>query len=235
MLHLAIVNKSTFVLDGDARKMTVACAAQVRLHFAPDWQRLAVGVRYVGGDETQVHGDEWPLVILDNADQAGTLGYHDRMPDGRPYSKVFARTVRENGGDMFGPSGVSVTLSHECLEMLGDAAANVWCQAADGYLYAQEACDAVEADAYPMFVDSGHTAVYVSNYVLPAFFDAGASGPYDRMKRLTAPFQTGSGGYQIRYKDSRVTQVYGAEYAEWRKPGKTHAAARTARRYRCAV
>ena len=47
------------------------------------------------GGASLIHGppptaEEWQIVVLDNSDQAGALGYHDYTPSGKPVAKVFA-------------------------------------------------------------------------------------------------------------------------------------------------
>src|SRR5262249_31056630 len=61
----------------------------------------------------------WAVVFLDDADQPGALAYHDLTPEGLPLSKVFVRTTIQNG-DL-----VSVSASHELVEMLVDPAINM--------------------------------------------------------------------------------------------------------------
>jgi hypothetical protein len=57
------------------------------------------------------------MVFLDDADQPGALAY--LTPDGLPQSKVFVKTTLENN-DL-----VSVSASHELVEMLVDPATNL--------------------------------------------------------------------------------------------------------------
>lgn len=165
------------------------------------------------------------MAILDSADQAGALGYHDTTPDGRPYGKVFLEPILSNGGDLITQSiSLSVTLSHECLETVGDPYANAWVRHSDGILYAQENCDPCEADSYVI------DGVAVSNFVGPRWFSEG-SGPYDYMGKLTSPFTMTSGGYMITMDaNGDVHQVFGSSYPEWRKKTKEHAASRTNKR-----
>jgi hypothetical protein len=159
-----------------------------------------------------VPSDVSVLVILDTSDQAGALGYHDTTPDGRPYGKVFLEPILTNGGSFkTGSLSLSVTLSHEALEMAGDPYANWW---ADGpnQEHALELCDPVEGDSYDI------DGVSVSNFVGPRWFSNGP-GPYDKMGTLTAPWTMSAGGYMIvRDRGTVVRQVFGESYPEWRKP-----------------
>lgn len=170
-----------------------------------------------------IPADAVPIVILDDADQAGALGYHDVTPDGKPYGKVFLNPILKNGGTLtFSANSLSVALSHEILETCGDPYADFWADAAYAE-YALELCDAVEGDSYT--VDN----IAVSNFVLPRFFRAGP-GPYDFMRKLTAPFTMTDGGYQIQKKGGQVTQVWAMGFPDWKKAGKQFPAARTYRR-----
>ena len=108
----------------------------------------------------------WWLVILDDSDQAGALGYHDLTPDGLPIGKIFAASDLKAGDSW------SVTASHELLEMLADPNINltVFVQDADttGTLYAYEVCDACEDDSFGYKINSN---VLVSDFVYPACRD----------------------------------------------------------------
>ena len=55
---------------------------------------------------------DWWVVILDDSDEGGALGYHDVTDEGLPLGKVFA------GTDILYGISWTVTASHEILEML---------------------------------------------------------------------------------------------------------------------
>src|ERR1700761_2910444 len=121
--------------DADVEKMTTALQLQVNNDFGPLWHTGAT-LQFVAST-AKPPGGAWVVAVLNNSDQAGALGYHDLTPDGLPLGKVFAGTDRQNG------EHVSVTLSHELLEMLGDPWINLAAQSDDGKFYAWEACDPV--------------------------------------------------------------------------------------------
>ncbi len=141
------------------------------------------------------------LALLDDADVAGALGYHDVTPAGLPLGKAFVRTTQAAGDQ------ISVTVSHELLEMLGDPDVNLCAEFDDASgnpskFYAYETCDAVEDDSlgYSIVIPAGWpgagTSVLVSDFVLPAWFEGGrTSGPFAFKTPLTAPFQLATGGY----------------------------------------
>ncbi len=112
MINIALVNQSTVVKDADASAMTDALQTQVSRDFFPVWG-VDAKLTFLSHGKNPAAGS-WVIAILDNADQANALGYHDITPDGLPLGKVFAKTTIDDGGE------VSVTTSHELLEMLGD-------------------------------------------------------------------------------------------------------------------
>lgn len=183
-VQVAIVNdQSSGVADSDAKAWTAALQKQVSNDFASAWELEGAELVFVPQGGKPLAG-AWAIALLDNSDQAGALGYHDLTPDGLPLGKVFAGTDRQYG------ETVSVTLSHELLEMLGDPWINLCAQGADGKFYAYEASDAVEADKLGYQIDG----VQVSDFVLPAWFGHGA-GPYDHLGHLSKPFELAPGGY----------------------------------------
>ena len=135
--------------------------------------------------------NSWWLVVLDNSDQAGALGYHDITKTGLPIGKVFA------GSDIQYGYNWTVTASHELLEMLGDPDINltVFVQTSDtaGVLYAYETADACEADEFGYKIDG----VLVSDFVYPSWFESIAirGRQYDYHKKIKKPFQLLKGGY----------------------------------------
>jgi hypothetical protein len=129
------------------------------------------------------------MSVLDNSDQAGALGYHDVTNEGLPLGKVFA------GSDLASGYKVSVTFSHELLEILVDPEINrcVFLLRSDGsgLIVAYESCDAVEADKLGYEIDG----VTVSDFVTPRWFMPGFPGPYDFLEHCTKPLQLLTGGY----------------------------------------
>ena len=229
---IAILNQSTVVQNSDVKLIAAAIDKQLRKHFGPAWGASGWSCAAYVSNPGAVPASAYQLVILDDADQAGALGYHDVDPNGKPYAKVFAKTVLDNGGDIYASANsVSVTCSHEALEIAGDPPAAYWASMPDGNLVALELCDPVEVDAYAISVGLFPKAVMVSNFALPAYFDGSESGAkYDYLGTLTAPFTMSPGGYQIVMSGGTVSQKFGAAYPKWKKAGKRFIAARTARR-----
>src|SRR6266404_2153820 len=111
---IACFNKATIPLSVDFDALIAAMQAFVDRFVAPVWGTPAKLIKSTGF----VKGN-WAMVFLDNADQPGALAYHDLTPDGLPESKVFVKTTLDNG-DL-----VSVSASHELVEMLIDPAINM--------------------------------------------------------------------------------------------------------------
>ena len=149
----------------------------------------------------------WALVFLDNADVGGALAYHDLTPDGLPLSKVFVKTTTANG------ELVSVSASHELVEMLVDPAINMMSTGPlnSRLVYAYEAADPVEAESFAV------NGVKMSDFVYPSYFEAfrkTGSVKFDEMGLLTKPFQILSGGYQIVYDGRRWKNIFASKRKE---------------------
>src|SRR5947209_15538377 len=124
---IACFNKATLNMGVDFDALIAALQKFVDKKFAPVWGTPAKLVK----SEDFLPG-AWAIAFLDDADVQGALGYHDLTPDGLPFSKVFVRTVLEDG------QKVSVTACHELAEMLVDPAINLWAEGLNSKLYAYE-------------------------------------------------------------------------------------------------
>jgi hypothetical protein len=190
-IQIEVINESTVLKDSDAKAAVDALQKQVSNDFFPVWG-LDASVNFVSRN-APVSADAWQLVLLDNADQAGVLGYHDVTANGLPLGKVFAATDLQYG------SSWTNTLSHEALEMLADPDINLTVLVDDtrdrrGWLYAYEVCDACEADNLGYEIDG----VLLSDFVYPSWFEsfrAPSSAQFDHMRAISEPFQLAPGGY----------------------------------------
>jgi len=195
---IACFSQATVALGVDLDKLIAAMQAFIDRDVAPVWGTPAKLARSTGFIKGQ-----WAMVFLDNADQPGALAYHDLTPDGLPLSKVFVRTTLKNG-DL-----VSVSASHELVEMLVDPAINLMTTGPDPKAtYAYESADPVEALSFPV------EGIPMSDFVLPAYFEIfhkPNSVHFDYMDKLSKPFQILSGGYQIVFKGGKWTQIYGSK------------------------
>ena len=189
---ISVLNPSTTMADDEVRALIPAMQRQVDEDFDGAWN-IDAALEFVAKDETPEPGSWW-LSVLDDSDQAGALGYHDVTDEGLPLGKVFAGTDHALGLE------VSVTFSHELLEILADPEINrcVFLQRQDGtgIIVAYESCDAVEADDLAYEIDG----VLVSNFVTPRWFMPGFPGPYDFKERCTRPLELLAGGYISVYE-----------------------------------
>lgn len=214
MRTISVVNQASSVSGDDFGAALAAVQAQVTEDFAPAW---GVAARFEElhappGDPHAVTRET--IFVLDDADQAGALGYHELGAAGVPVGFVFARTARAAGEDW------SVTLSHEALEQLvdpwGDYLVDVADAAGNPVGVALEVCDACEGESYPKAGvgpdGKPGPARPVSDFVYPAYFRRGpTSGPLDFLGRVKAPLTILPGGYLPVTQDLRSwQQVLGA-------------------------
>ena len=181
--QIAVINESSVVNPGDVPAVVEALQTQVNDHFMPAWGSGAHLIAVPQGASPPP--GTWWLVILDDSDQAGALGYHDLTSAGLPLGKVFARTDLQYNAEW------TVTVSHELLEMLGDPDINLSVQIGSQEFVAYEDCDAVEADQFAYSIDG----VLVSDFVTPAWFMPGYPGPYDHGGHCPKPLTLLQGGY----------------------------------------
>ena len=141
---VAVINASTVLRDDDVAAAVPALQKQVSEHLSAVWGVDAT-LNFVQRGASPPAGTWW-LTILDNSDQAGSVGYHDLTNEGLPLGKVFA------GSDMVNGYNWTVTASHELLEMLIDPDINravfIQDETGAGKLYAYEICDPCESDQY---------------------------------------------------------------------------------------
>lgn len=198
--HVALIDRSTVASTGEVDALARALTIQCR-HLARVGYPIAADVGVYG--HRDVPRGAWQLVILDDTDQVGALGYHDRNRDGRPVAFAFARTAAEAG------LAWTVTVSHELVETLVDPWALLGVdlghdQSGAQWWLAWEACDPCEADADGYAIGG----IAVSDFVTPAWFVDGAPGPYDWCEHITEPLTLRPGGYasvQVNGEWSQVT------------------------------
>ena len=154
---IACIFRHTTTLDCDRAALLAGLQTYVDEHLGPVWLKGARVVLKAGADE----GD-WPLYFLDDADQAGALGYHTD-PDGAgpkpPMGFVFVRTAIVDGNP------VSFVASHELAEMLVDPGCNLgaltprlWGLSGSGPSEAEGALCHHRSDRDPLHDVSRHSA-----------------------------------------------------------------------------
>lgn len=195
--RIACFNKATVAFGVNFDALIAAMQVFVDRHVAPVWGTPAKLIKSKGF----VKG-AWAMVFLDNADQPGALAYHDLTPDGLPEAKVFVKTTLEN------KELVSVSASHELVEMLVDPAINLMTTGPDPKtIYAYESADPVEALSFSV------NGIPMTDFVYPAYFEnfhKPGSVQFDRLKKVKKPFQILSGGYQIIFKNGKWSQIFGS-------------------------
>jgi hypothetical protein len=188
MFDIAVKNVSSSVSDADIAKALPAFQRQVTEDF-----RAAYGIDatlHLVDRSRPFPRSMWQLAVLESADQAGALGYHEKTSAGLPLGKVFAGTTIKYGGLW------SVTFSHELLEMLLDPWINLTIPDSDNKRsWSYEACDAVEADELGYKIDG----VQVSDFVLPSYFENDITLAKSHKRsfcgHVTAPLSLAPGGY----------------------------------------
>lgn len=195
---IACFNKAITGLGVDFDDLIAAMQVYVDKYVAPVWGTPAKLVKTTGFQK-----GAWAIVFLDDADEPGALAYHDLTPDGLPESKVFVKTTLDNH-DL-----VSVSASHELVEMLVDPAINLMTTGPNPKLvYAYESADPVEALSFDV------DGIQMSDFIYPSYFEEfhkPRSVQFDQLDKVTKPFQILSGGYQIIFKNGKWSQVFGSE------------------------
>lgn len=192
-VNVAVIDRTTLVPEGDVAAAVRALQVQVNEHFAPHW---GVGANlYFVGKSTPVPSAMWWLVIVDDPESAGILGFHETTPDGLPIGFVSVRASIDNG------AAWTTVASHELLEMLGDPFIFSVVQMPHGsfspwpaYTFL-EVCDWVEGASYESM------GVLLSDFVLPSAFgvpqSAQAGNRYSLLDTIASPFSLAPGGYMI--------------------------------------
>jgi hypothetical protein len=195
---IACFNQAKTPLGVDYDQLIAALQVYVDQHIVPIWGTPAKLVKTKGFVK-----NAWAIVFLDDADAPGALAYHDLTPEGMPLSKVFVRTTIKNG-DL-----VSVSASHELVEMLVDPAINLMTTGPDPkIIYAYESADPVEALTFKV------NGIPMSDFVYPAYFEAfhkPNSVKFDHLNKVKKPFEILKDGYQIIFKGGKWSQVYGSK------------------------
>jgi hypothetical protein len=191
-------NKATVPLGVDLAALIAAMQVYIDEHVAPVWGTPAKLIKTTGFQK-----GAWAMVFLDDADQPDALAYHDLTPDGLPEAKVFVKTTLADH------ELVSVSASHELVEMLVDPAINLMTTGPNPKLvYAYESADPVEALSFDV------EGIPMSDFIYPSYFEdfhKPGSVKFDHQGKVNKPFQILSGGYQIIFKNGKWSQAFGSE------------------------
>lgn len=166
---ISVINRSRKISDEEVQTVIRAINRQIAEDFEPYWS-FGATLRLEGSTGpantrhlSDLRGDAI-LYLYDKANVPDALGYHYTNWRGIPYGFVFTDLARKLGEPW------SVTLSHEALELLGDAQANLLVQGPHPehpkreVFHWFEMCDAVQSEIYEI------EGVAVCNFVLPTYF-----------------------------------------------------------------
>ena len=168
---ITIVNlTSGKISDEEIQRATRAINRQIAEDFEPYWS-FGAQLRLEGNSSSKpsaqspvdMRGDAI-LYLWDKTNLKGADGYHFNNNKGIPYGFVFVELSGKLQEDW------SVTLSHEALELIGDAQINLLVQgphpngSGKTVFHSYEMCDAVQDEWYEI------DGVKVSNFVLPLYF-----------------------------------------------------------------
>ena len=215
---VCVVDKSTKQFGVAPEALVAALQRYADEHLFPVWG--VTGVLELAGE---VRPGALGLVLLDEADAAQALGYHDLTPDGLPMSKVFVATTLRDG------QRPSVTAAHELAEMLVDPALDVTVQGPDGVVYAYEICDPVEGSELEI------DGVPLASFVYPSWFQAGwppGSVQFDHLGAVSAPFGLLPHGYMPVFEKGKWSRVFGSIATEAAHAGRDARGHRRERRGR---
>ena len=181
-----LVNDSSFNID--LQQLASVLQKQLDEHYTPVWN---IGAKI----EPEVSNSDMDLILKNNTDVVGALGYHVYEGYNKPTALVFVVTSIDDGFPF------SAVASHELLEMLTNPFVNLFVDASandSGIFFTKfifrEICDAVEEYTYQ--IDN----IQVSDFVTPYWFYQSESGnKYDYLGKLTSPLSIGQGGYYSYY------------------------------------
>lgn len=185
--QIAVVSESSAVPSDLVARISAAVQKQVTRDLSSVWEVSATVDVFARLEDVPL--GSWPIVIQDNIDYAGAAGIHlDK--DGQPFALVEANADEDV---------VSLTTSHEALEMLVDpygkrlVAGDSPKPDQGRVLFLVEVCDPSEhaRNAYSV------NGVLVSDFYTPEFFDpvAAAGVRYSYTGAITGPRDVLLGGY----------------------------------------
>lgn len=127
--------------------------------------------------------------------------------------------------------GALMAASHEFCETEGDRGCDGWSDDGQGTLHAQERCDAIETQGYPVTLSDGTQGI-VANFLLDVWFIPGAAGPYtyagaNGMPSVEPPGpmqiapSPGQGNYDsVEPAPTSSNQVFGFEFTHKDRAGR---------------
>lgn len=182
--YLALVSETSQVAYSEVGRIASALQKQITRDFSPIWQIPATIDAFEKLED--VPSDYWSIIIKDDIGFPGAAGIHQDR-NGQPYALVQAS------------KNVSITCSHECLEMLADPFGNRFVASQSiksdqtRVKYLIEVCDPSEGE------ENGYTVngILVSDFYTPNYFDPvhAPSVRYSYTGAIKLPRQVLKGGY----------------------------------------
>lgn len=199
--HIAVVNRSSTIGDGEVL-LWLAAAAEAVKPLADAWSLAPPGFAlYSQGHEEEPDPSVAAIYIVNTAGDPDALGYHTAA--GRSRFGYVDATLAQ-AFDI-----PSVVFFHEVFELFVDADCNRWMGVPAGGHVPIEVCDPVQRDDYSLAVTSplaGSGRVRIANWVFPSWFDSGATNArFDYAGTIFRPFSVSSGGYYLVEQDGVVT------------------------------
>ncbi len=217
-MSIVLVNQSKSMTDADVKRIAEACDEQLQKHVAAAWS-----IKDPLHVTTEKSATAYPFFLVDEiTDAPGALAYHYVQDNGIPAGKIGVKTTLDAG------ESVSSATSHEAVELQCDIFCASWSYSDRlRCLVATEACDPVQDDTYKIKTADG-TEIEVSNFVTPYYFTEDPLGhPLDHLGKLDQTFSIAKGGYQIRMKGGKVTNVFGEDFSAKVRAGKEASQGRT--------
>ncbi len=180
-----------------------AVNVQLREHLCPAYMEEFWPCKSYKTLNGHAAGTFWPIAILDNIGTPNAVGWHD-FQAGLAYGRVTANSDPQN----------ATTESHEACELRMDPECSIWLPMPDGRKIAREVCDPCQENSYAIDVTIGSEtrSIFVSDFVLPAYFVEGAQRPYSYLDAIDEPFglsRSGGGWRLLKDRDGKVTSDFG--------------------------
>jgi hypothetical protein len=197
-----------FAVEAARKELPAFCAA---------WGIPAPGVEFCSRDVAIPAREGLIVSAVDDDGQAGTLGYHTKIA-----GVVTFLWEQRYGAWVF---------LHELYESLLNPDLTEWIDMPDGRRIWREACDAVQADTYPVDVEvaGNFSSVMAAVWLRPEWFGLPAHDgidpqleQYDNRGLCKAPFEIRPGGYSVVEVNGLREQIGGA------RPDKGISTSRTA-------
>ncbi len=218
--HLAIVLTSKLAEDRDVAYWTEAVKIQLRDHAAQAWGLPPPGVAVYTPDTFVPSAEGAIIALVDDDGNDDAAGLHSVLA-GMQYGLV----------DLKQASKPSRTLSHEALELWGNANLDRWLPGPGGLEYAVELCDACQRDEYTIGVElfGEWRDVVVSNFIRPTWFQIDAKLTFDILGFIDRPFGLRPGGYAIARDSNGSIRYLSHAEGSFLEPRQTGKHARTRR------